>query len=228
MAFEFAPGYVIHRVAWGETGALVDVLLRDQGRLTLSARGVHKPKSKLKPLLEPFTPLLLSARGAGPIPLLIGLEVSARVAPLRASALIAGLYLNELLLHLLPRQEPISALFASYARTLATLREDNPKVALALRQFERVLLETLGVAPDWRRDARSDWVEARAFYRLVDRDGFHRCAEISGDAISGSELIAISASEPFEPTPAINRMFRRLIDDALGGRPLRSRELWPK
>ena len=228
MAFEFAPGYVIHRVAWGETGALVDVLLRDHGRLTLSARGVHKPKSKLKPLLEPFTPLLLSARGAGSIPLLTGLEVAARVPPLRATMLIAGLYLNELLLHLLPQQDPVGAMFAGYERTLAALRLNDPKVALALRQFERVLLETLGVAPDWRRDARGDWVEAQAFYRLVDRDGFHRCAEISGDAISGSELIAISASEPFEPTSAINRMFRRLIDDALGGRPLRSRELWPK
>lgn len=230
MAFELAPGYVIHSRAWGETGALVDVFLRDHGRLTLSARGVNKPNAKLKPLLTPFSPLLISALGNGQMLLLKTIEHDGVAVSLHGNALIAAMYLNELLSHLLRGGECAPRLYLRYSQTLERLGSKITNVAPLLREFERVLLETLGLAPDWQHDQRGEHIDADASYRLVAGAGFSPCDPLAAEAITGGAVLHI-ANDRIENAAAnaqrsINRLFRLLLDDALGGRALRSRELW--
>ena len=70
-----------------------------------------------------------------------------RATPLlAASALMCGFYLNELLLRLLPRDDPHEALFDRLRASRRRARARAPKQGPILRRFERRLLAELGYA----------------------------------------------------------------------------------
>jgi DNA repair protein RecO (recombination protein O) len=63
-------------------------------------------------------------------------------------ALLSGYYLNELLLRLLARDDPHSALFDVYAATIQILATEGPDLRQgALRVFELMLLREIGLLP---------------------------------------------------------------------------------
>src|SRR5579863_5216983 len=97
-----APGYILHHQPYRDTSRTLEVLLRDHGRLTLFARGVRGPKPRFGGVLQPFEPLLLSFQLGREAGQLTGVE-SAGAAPLPPGSLMAGFYLNELLLKLTTR-----------------------------------------------------------------------------------------------------------------------------
>ena len=68
---------------------------------------------------------------------------------------MCGFYLNELLLRLLPRDDPHEALFDVYAEALRAALARGDAQAPVLRGFEKRLLAELGYAPLLERDAAS-------------------------------------------------------------------------
>jgi DNA repair protein RecO (recombination protein O) len=150
--------FVLHSYDWSESSLIVDLFTRSLGRVVVVAKGAKRPTSNFRPLLLPFHPLTvwLSRPGAGEDE---GEVRSLRAAewgggaPLPAAALMAGFYLNELLLKGLARQDPHPALFDAYADTLAALAaagsdEPGTEAEAALRAFELVLLRELGLLPE--------------------------------------------------------------------------------
>jgi len=142
---QLAPAYLLHHRPYRESGRILEVLVRAEGRLTLFARGVSGPKSRLAALLQPFQPLLLSftqGRDAGQ---LTAAECVAPAVPLPAASVMSAFYLNELLLKLTLRHDAAPELFDAYGAALARLRagvllRDGPTLPA---QIERV------DAPDW-------------------------------------------------------------------------------
>ncbi len=147
--------YVLHRWDWSESSLIVDLFTRELGRVVVAAKGAKRPTSQLRPVLLPFQRLAVTlGRGAADD------EASAEVHPLRAAewaggvpltggaALLAGFYLNELLMKLLARHDAHAALFDAYAGTLASLDADEAAAQAALRAFELVLLREIGLLPD--------------------------------------------------------------------------------
>lgn len=148
-----SAAYVLHRYDWSETSLILDLFTRDQGRLTVVAKGAKRPYSQLRPALLPFQRIhaavsrpardeaadivtLRSAEWAGGGPMLSG------------TALFAGFYLNELLMKLLARNDPHARLFDAYAATLPALAAgDEALTPAALRAFELVLLREIGLLP---------------------------------------------------------------------------------
>jgi DNA repair protein RecO (recombination protein O) len=148
-----SAAYVLHRYDWSETSLILDLFTRDQGRLTVVAKGAKRPYSQLRPALLPFQRInaavsrpsrdeaadivtLRSAEWAGGGPMLAG------------TALFAGFYLNELLMKLLARNDPHARLFEAYAATLPALAAaDETLTPAALRAFELVLLREIGLLP---------------------------------------------------------------------------------
>jgi len=226
MAFEFAPAYLIHRRDWGESGALVELFFADHGRQTLAARGINQPNSKRRALLAPFRPLLVSSVSKRDMQTMTSVEANGQAPLLLGAASIAGLYLNELLHYLLPANEPAKALYASYTHAIAQLNE--PAIDRVLRGFERVLLDTIGLGPSWQLDARATEIDPEQSYRWLNLEGWAPSDARSPDALSGATIRALANDAPLqaEQRQRVNRLFRRLIDAALGGRALRSRELW--
>src|SRR5882762_4733968 len=152
---DLTPGYLLHHRPWRDTSRILEVLTREHGRLTLFARGVRGPGAKLAPVLQPFQLLLLSWSGRGEAPQLTGAERAQHDPALPRECLLAAFYLNELLIRLTTRHDPLPELFDHYHGTLTELRAGAP-LEPALRIFEQRLLEVLGYGLDLAAEALYD------------------------------------------------------------------------
>jgi len=221
-------GYVLHARPYRETSLLVDCLTIENGRISLVAKGARTGKAAQRRLLQPFAPLLISYLGQGELHTLTAVEEAGTGRRLIGERLACGLYLNELLMYLLPRGEAVEELFAFYNRALDALASDEA-VSPLLRRFELNLLEAMGVAPNWAVEISSgDAIVAGQSYALTS-DGPVDPAALSRDAglVDGESLQALAQGSPESPhvLAQTKRILRYFIHLHLGGRELKSREL---
>src|SRR6266498_2084954 len=151
---ESREAFILHGYAYRETSLLVEVFTRGFGRISMVARGARGARSALRGVLLAFQPLALSWFGKGEVRTLARAEWTGGLPLLRGEALLCGFYLNELLLRLLPREDPHDALFLRYWEALRELAPHGGSAA-ALRSFERALLKELGYAMTLERDSTS-------------------------------------------------------------------------
>ena len=86
------PAFVLHGRPYLETSELLEVLTRDHGRVSLVARGMRRPKSGLRAILQPFQPLAVSWSGrGGSLMTLRGAEAAAPAISLHGAAAHVGL-----------------------------------------------------------------------------------------------------------------------------------------
>ena len=149
-----------------ETSLLVDLLTPDYGVTRVVARGARSARSRVRPMIQPFRPLLVSWVGRHDLKTLAGLEEQGRPCQLAGLELASAYYMNELLLQLLPPDAPCPTVFASYAGTLDLLSNlsaqpqqqpdaNNEAIEIGLRLFELELLDTLGLVPDFANCRRA-------------------------------------------------------------------------
>src|SRR5258706_9626217 len=142
---ESRESFILHSRAYRETSLLLDVMSRGHGRLSMVARGARSPRSPLRGVLLAFQPLALSWFGKGEVRTLARAEWTGGQPLLRGEALLCGFYLNELLLRLLPREDPHDALLACYGDALGRLASEGGSAA-ARPSFEKALLREPGYA----------------------------------------------------------------------------------
>jgi DNA repair protein RecO (recombination protein O) len=141
-----APGYLLHATAWRETSLIVQVFTRDYGNVALVAKGAKRPYSALRSVLTAFQPLSLHWSGSGEVKTLSRAE-SDGVRPLAGRAMMSAWYMNELLLRLLPREDPHPGVYDAYDAALQSLSYGS-SAAGALRRFEWILLSETGYGLD--------------------------------------------------------------------------------
>jgi len=233
--------YVLHRYDWSESSLIVELFTRAQGRLVVVAKGAKRPTSQLRPILLPFQRLHAQlgktpADEHGEVQLLRQAEWVGGAPLLGPAALFPGLYLNELLMKLLARQDPHPALFDAYADTLAALAaapegDDGP----VLRAFELLLLREVGVLPELTHVTLTlQPVQLDSGYTLRGEDGLVPAAHsgVRGDAWVGiaaalahGSLAALrQACTPV--APGLRGPVRALLQYHLGGTRLRTRDVW--
>jgi DNA repair protein RecO (recombination protein O) len=224
---ELTPGYVLHHRPWRDTSRILEVLTRAHGRLTLFARGVRGPKAKLAPVLQPFQPLLISWSGRGEAPQLTAAERAETCTALPAPALLGAFYLNELLLKLTTRHDPLPQLFDHYHGTLVRLRA-GAALEPTLRIFEKRLLEILGYGLDLATEAHSgEPIAAQAFYRFRPDEGLVGAGTARAGVLCGASLLALAA-EDLSGARALQdarRLLKSALEACLEGRPLATREV---
>src|SRR4051812_22403192 len=142
---EAEQAFVLHSYPHRETSLLLETFTRPHGRVTMIARGARRPRSALRGVLQAFQPVSLAWFGKGEVRTLTRAEWLGGLALLQGEALMCGFYLNELLLRLMPREDPHEALFERYRQALAALARLEPSAAV-LRSFEKALLAELGYA----------------------------------------------------------------------------------
>ncbi|MGE5665951.1 MAG: DNA repair protein RecO [Betaproteobacteria bacterium] len=221
---EQQPAFVLHTTAWRETSLVVEIYSRDHGRLALAARGAKRPTSQFRGMLSPFCPLSVSWSGRGEVKTLVRAEWLGGMVPLRGEALLAGFYVNELMVRLLPRDDAHERLFAAYVEVLRGLAQDEERHDALLRCFELELLAQIGygLALD-EAEAGHDWVlragHLQPLLRGVD----------AGDApvVSAATVRALAARD-FRDAQAATQakgVLRSLIRYHLGERPLNTRRI---
>jgi DNA repair protein RecO (recombination protein O) len=230
MRIEQQPAFVLHARAWRETSMLLDVLSRDHGRVGLVARGVRSARTRTpRSLLQPFAPLHLSWSGRGELATMHAAEAAGAALPMAGEALLCALYLNELVVRLVPRGDPHPDTFAAYLDALARLAQgDSP--AWALRRFERDLLSQLGygLLLDTQADTGGP-IEASGEYAYLLEQGPVRWRG-AGDGLKlrGAALLALARDEEPDSVdlPSLRRLLRALIAQRLDGAVLNAWSLW--
>ncbi|KAA0069059.1 DNA repair protein RecO [Rhodanobacter sp. T12-5] len=225
MRLEQQPGYVLHARPYRETSLLLECLTREHGRLGVVARGVRGERSRLRRAqLEPFQPLAMDLLLRGEMATLTGVETVGTPSRLPGDAGLAGLYLNELVVRLTGRQDPVSALFDAYAQTLTRLAAGE-SLAWSLRRFERDLLEAIGYGLQLHHDSNDgEALVPEASYRYLVEQGAVRCAASHPQALRGSDLLALAQDRMPDNAglKSLRDMMREIIRFHLGGGELRA------
>ncbi|MDE2586311.1 MAG: DNA repair protein RecO [Betaproteobacteria bacterium] len=222
------PAYVLHAYPFRETSLIVEAFTRDFGRVALLARGARRPRSALRGLLMGFQPLEVGWAGKGEVLTLMKAEWQGGQPLLSGQALFCGYYLNELLIHLLPREDAHEHLYAVYAETLRRFAEGVREADL--RRFEKSLLQELGYGLSLSTDADGRAVEEGGFYAYEIERGPVRLARpgSSALAVSGKTLLDL-AHEDFADARSqaeAKQLMRALMAHYLGGKGLETRKIF--
>ncbi len=233
------PAYVLHRYDWSESSLILEVFTRHYGRIALVAKGVKRPTSSFRPILLPLQPLHLAFGGDAEIRTLKAAEwMGGHVMP-TGDALMSGIYLNELLLTLLARDDPHPGLFDVYGNVVQVIASEHGEaLEPALRAFELLLLREIGLLPmldaqtltllDLHPDDR---------YTLVPEGGLRLTNAADRTSLRGAQWVALQESlahgAPFTATlracaevmTELKPQLRMLLNYHCGVSTLRTRQM---
>jgi len=222
------PGFVLHSYQYRESSLLLDAFTKNFGRIALVARGARRPRSALRGVLLAFQPLLLSWSGKSELRTLRRAEWEGRSIRPSGVSLICAFYLNELLLRLLPRDDPHERLFAYYQEALQALAtQKNPSPIL--RRFEMRLLRELGYALSLQHDAETGTaVQPNRYYRYVVERG-PVAADGAQDELHflGKTFLDMALEDYRDPLTLqqSRNLMRLIITHYLGNQTLHTRQL---
>ncbi|MBL8489292.1 MAG: DNA repair protein RecO [Rhodocyclaceae bacterium] len=226
--------YVLHTHPYSESSLVVEVLTRDHGRLALVAKGARRPMSSLRGRLMAFQPLEIGWFGGGEVKTLAKADWRGVPGTLRGRSLLVGYYLNELLLKLLPREDPHPGVFHAYGETLGALG-GPANDAVVLRRFEKALLQELGYGLTLETEAGSGRpVDPLRHYRYVIERGpvqvsdEGRAGGEEDEAVLGKTLLDLASGVLDDPRSLgeSRALMRRLLAHYLGGQALQSRRVF--
>ncbi|MCX4025490.1 DNA repair protein RecO [Endozoicomonas sp. SM1973] len=248
-------GYVLHTRPFQDNKSIAIVFTKQQGlqRIVFQTSKNSKKQPSFKHFLQPFQLLWLTWKGSGELKTGKTVELSDLRYSLLGKLLYCGLYLNELLIRLLPAEEASPQLFCNYQKTLAVLQEDPLQIEMYLRQFEFNLLAELGYAVSFEYDTDGNEITTKANYVFLSDQGFCLAKKQAylerpeANLFSGSDLLTL-ASLPWLNTEAqsvshqldiqqvwtkplkgiTKRIARMALAPHLGSKPLMSRALFFK
>ncbi len=223
--------YVLHTYPFKETSLVVELFSCEFGRVATTAKGARRPRSAMRGMLQAFQPMLATWSGKLELKTLHSLEWNGCLLLLQGEALMCGFYLNELLLRLLPREDPHEALFAYYADTLKALASEQ-HLATTLRRFELKFLQELGYAIPLHLDANNAPILMQQNYRYEAEHGAYPVRGTlaryeNGVQLSGKTLIdMLNDDYSDEQTQQQSKqLMRYLLAHYLGDKPLHTRQL---
>lgn len=224
--------FVLQRQPVGEHQFLLDIFSAEAGRLSV----VTPKRSSKKDTFIPdyFQQCQADWRAGEDWPQIKVLQLRQSFL-LRNNSLYCGLYLNELLTRLLPRNESAHDLFHLYASVINALEENNDSDNAGalepwLRLFEYQLLQQLGLGFSWQQDSLSRPITADQRYQFNPQEGFY----LHGKGFfRGSDILAFASwLKNFAEVPVdvsvwqtAKQVLRLALENVLE-RPLISRQLF--
>jgi len=232
---DLTPGYILHTRPYRDSSLLAEVFSRNHGRVGAIFKGAKNPVGgKKRPSkaanFSPFIPRLLSWYGKGELKSGRGIELAGTPVYLTGARLFSGLYLNELLVRLLHRDDPVPVLYDLYQDTLLALQaQASPEIPL--RTFEKGLLLALGYGLDFSADAvDGSPIQPRVLYCYDPSSGFSPAptGQEQAPGFQGQLLLNMGRDDYRDAATrkAAKRLMRQALAPHLGDRPLESRKLF--
>jgi len=210
------PVFCLHIRKYRETSAILDCFSQNFGRISLVAKGVYRKKSNFD-IPSYFQAYQLSGILKSELGILTGLEKEYSWPKLLGKKWFVACYMNELLLKLVPKQENVEKLYASYVETLHVLGETDD-YHNALLVFEKRLLEVLGYGINLLTQSRNEEeLATEQYYQYHPVHGFVSTQSGETNAISGRVINALE-NEDFDYFTENNESFshaKRIIRMAL-------------
>ena len=111
--------FLLHHRSYGETSMIADVFTENNGKMSLIAKGAKKPKSKFFGYLVPFHKLNITFSGRSELKTLTSIDRNlADSSNSMSKVSYSLLYINELLIKLLPKDAKHEELFLLYDKFL--------------------------------------------------------------------------------------------------------------
>ena len=203
---------------------LLDFFTNDFARLRLVARGARKSKTSL----QMFQCLSISFKGKGELKNLSQWEIADKPRRILGDDLILAMYVNELILRLLPENDEYSEIFHAYWNFLSNLKSLNSnEKEYALRDFENQMLEDLGYGIDFSSDMNDEPINENLNYEFIEHQGF---STSDNGLIPGKILVNLLRRENIvtdtNELSILKKMNRKRLKSLLGDKPLKSKELF--
>lgn len=242
MRNQLLTGFVLHQKPHGESRSLIYFFSQELGVM----HGIGKKNLPL------FAPIQIFATGKHELKTFSQSQVTANFVNLTGQALFAGMYLNEILVKLLPNEEPLPELWQAYQSTLSNIaqlfRTDSSNNLLLLkwhlRRFETLLFEQLGYGLDFTTDALGQLIDLAKSYRYQLQEGFipllppdKADVMLTGEQLEQwqhclqentyfDKISTVNADNTKILLNVISVIYRTILDDLLNYQTLQSRELW--
>ncbi len=220
--------FVLHSRPWSETSLMLDVFTEESGRVRLLPRA-HAPNALIsKALYSPLPPCWFASAVAAKS------KPCAARKPFRwrcrsaASPSTAVSTLTSLSPACWSTNTLLRTLF-DYLHCIQALAGASGSPEPALRRFELALLGHLGYGVDFLHCAGSgEPVDDTMTYRYREEKGFIASLVIDNNTFTGHHLKALASREfpDVDTLRAAKRFTRIALKPYLGGKPLKSRELF--
>lgn len=210
------PAVVLHTRFFRERSRILELMTQDAGRKAVVGFGRYAS-------LNPFSLLLLRWRGNPEFPRLSEVEIL-RSFVLEGRPLVCALYLNELVVKLLPRDFPSAPVFSALILAYSELQKGLPPDIL-LRRAEWALLQEMdsGLMYIAQHNLQDD-----VWYHYVPEEGLmpavldRRGASISG---RGLRVLIQQLPVPDDLRGELRDFMRSLIRYHLNGQEIQTRHL---
>ena len=219
--------FLLHQRSYGETSLIADVFTKNNGKMSLIAKGAKKPKSKFFGYLVPFHKLHIAYSGRSELKTLTSIDRNLAVpGNTMTKTSYSLLYINELLIRLLPKDAKQEDLFELYETFLEKV-SSNPDLEITLRHFELDLLDMLGYGFDYNTDIDNNQeIDTDATYVFVAEKGFRK---LENTDFYGRDIINIKNRDLDKvPKKYLKEITTKAINSCLDGRDLTSRKIFKK
>jgi DNA repair protein RecO (recombination protein O) len=220
--------YVLHTYPFKETSLIVEIFSKVHGRISIVAKGARRPRSLVRGMLQSFQSLQATWSGQGEMKTLHSIDWCDALLQIEGDALICGFYINELLMRLLPKEDPHEKLFDFYHQTMELLSMKN-HLSVTLRRFELKLLQELGYELPLLNDENGEPIKTNKIYNYEVAYGPSETKNSSeGVSLIGKTLIDMAGDDYKDPTTEMQskQLMRYLIGHYIGEKPLNSKKLF--
>ena len=217
--------FLLHQRSYGETSIIADVFSQKSGKMSFVAKGAKKPKSKFFGYLVPFQKLKITYSGRSELKTLTSIDRDlASNSNTFSKVSYSLLYINELLMKLLPKDAKHEELFVLYDEFLKKINKNN-NLEISLRHFELDLLDMLGYGFDYDSEIDSNEpIEAELSYVFVSQRGFRKS---NSSSFKGKDILSIKKRKLEDvPLKYVKEITTKAISICLEGKDLTSRKIF--
>ena len=217
--------FLLHQRSYGETSIIADVFTQKSGKISFIAKGAKKPKSKFFGYLVPFQKLKITYSGRSELKTLTSIDRDlASNSNTFSKVSYSLLYINELLMKLLPKDAKHQELFFLYDEFLKKIKKNN-NLEISLRHFELDLLDMLGYGFDYESEIDSNEpIEAELSYVFVSERGFRKS---NSSSFKGKDILSIKKRKLEDvPLKYLKEITTKAIGICLEGKDLASRKIF--
>ena len=217
--------FLLHQRSFGETSIIADVFTQKSGKISFIAKGAKKPKSKFFGYLVPFQKLKITYSGKSELKTLTSIDRDlASNSNTFSKVSYSLLYINELLMKLLPKDAKHQELFVLYDEFLKKIKKNN-NLEISLRHFELDLLDMLGYGFDYESEIDSNEpIEAELSYVFVSERGFRKS---NSSSFKGKDILSIKKRKLEDvPLKYLKEITTKAIGICLEGKDLTSRKIF--
>ena len=228
MPINWEPCFLLHARSFGDTSIIADVFTESSGKVSIMAKGAKNPRSKFFGHLLPFSALRIIVTGKSEMKTLTQIDSNFVSQSVKGPHdLYTYLYVNELMMRLLPKGLPNQELYDLYQKFVELARADAIS-DLDLRVFELNLLDVLGYGINFDTDSmeNSEFKEA-TLYSFIPEKGFHRTNDANGFSAQEIRAIKNRALEGIDKLK-LKQLLQVAIGACLDGRELSSRDFFKK